>query len=74
MRQAVTESAIKFWLDKGVDGFRIDTITIYSKDPTFPDASIQDPSSPWQLASYHYRNKPRNYDHIAEMNEKVFSK
>ncbi|KAH8690618.1 hypothetical protein BGW36DRAFT_350080 [Talaromyces proteolyticus] len=74
MRQAVYDSAMKFWLDKGVDGFRIDTITIYSKDPSFPDAPVLDNSSPWQLASCHYRNKPRNFDHISEMNEKVLSK
>lgn len=74
MRQAVYDSSMKFWLDKGVDGFRIDTITIYSKDPSFPDAPIQDKDSPWQLGSSHYRNKSRNFDHIAEMNEKVLSK
>ncbi|KAJ5318445.1 hypothetical protein N7476_004865 [Penicillium atrosanguineum] len=74
MRQAVYDSSMKFWLDKGVDGFLIDTITIYSKDPSFPGAPIQDKDSPWQLASCHYRNKARNFNHIAEMNEKVLSK
>ena len=29
-REAIYNSAIKFWLDKGVDGFRIDTAGMYS--------------------------------------------
>ncbi len=28
---------MKFWLDKGVDGFRMDVIPFVSKDQTFPD-------------------------------------
>jgi len=27
---------MKFWLDKGVDGFRLDVIPFVSKDQTFP--------------------------------------
>ena len=28
---------LRFWLDKGIDGFRMDVITLISKDPAFPD-------------------------------------
>lgn len=31
------ESIIRFWLDRGADGFRIDVAHSLTKDPTFPD-------------------------------------
>ena len=37
VRQAIYESAIRFWLRKGVDGFRVDTCDLYSKDQRFLD-------------------------------------
>ena len=73
LRQAVYNSAMRFWLDKGIDGFRIDTMTIYSKDLNFPDAAITDPTQKYQLASQHYRNTPRNFDFHREFNEQVLS-
>ncbi|XP_014561492.1 glycoside hydrolase family 13 protein [Bipolaris victoriae FI3] len=38
LRRAVYDSAVKFWLERGVDGFRMDLVGLYWKDPTFPDA------------------------------------
>lgn len=29
--------AMRFWLDKGIDGFRLDSISLISKDPAFPN-------------------------------------
>lgn len=34
---------MEFWLKKGVDGFRVDTVNMYSKPPGLPDAPITDP-------------------------------
>lgn len=31
------ESIVRFWLDRGVDGFRIDVANSLTKDPTLPD-------------------------------------
>ena len=44
MRQTVYDDAIRFWLDRGVDGFRIDTAGIYAKDQRFEDGEV-DPDS-----------------------------
>lgn len=74
LRNAVYDSAMRFWLDKGIDGFRIDTMTIYAKHPEYPDVPITDPATEWQYASKYYRNMPRVFDYHREFNEKVLSK
>lgn len=38
-RQAIYQSALRFWLDRGVDGFRVDTANMYSKPVHFVDAA-----------------------------------
>ncbi|KAJ9101239.1 hypothetical protein QFC21_003458 [Naganishia friedmannii] len=47
VREAVYD-LMKFWLDKGVDGFRMDVINLISKAPGLPDAEVVDPSSKYQ--------------------------
>ncbi|OMP86089.1 Alpha-glucosidase [Diplodia seriata] len=66
-RAAIYESAMDFWLRKGIDGFRVDTVNMYSKPPTYPDAPITDPHSPYQPASALYCNGPRMHEFLAEM-------
>jgi oligo-1,6-glucosidase len=68
-RQAIYQSAMVSWLDKGVDGFRIDTVNMYSKPMDFPDAPILDADSPWQDAGLLYCNGPRMDEYLTEMNE-----
>ncbi len=34
---AAMHDVLRFWLDRGVDGFRIDVVQGLTKDPTFPD-------------------------------------
>lgn len=63
---------LKFWLDKGVDGFRLDAIFIISKDQSFPEG-IPLPESPFTHGSPHYRNGPRVHEFLQEMNQEVFS-
>ncbi|MGG3467121.1 alpha,alpha-phosphotrehalase [Neobacillus pocheonensis] len=55
-----------FWLNKGVDGFRLDVINLISKDQQFP----QDDSDGRKF----YTDGPRVHEFLHEMNEKVFSK
>ncbi|OBT88583.1 hypothetical protein VE02_03984 [Pseudogymnoascus sp. 03VT05] len=69
LRNAVYNSAMKFWLDKGIDGFRIDTMTIYAKHPEYPDEAITDLAKPWECGSDHYRNMPRVFDYHRGFND-----
>ena len=38
--RAEFESILRFWLDRGVDGFRIDVAHGLAKDPAFPDLAV----------------------------------
>ncbi|GAB7355747.1 hypothetical protein MBLNU459_g6436t1 [Dothideomycetes sp. NU459] len=67
-RKAIYASAMIFWLDKGVDGFRIDTVNMYSKDPAYADAAVTDPGAEWQTAPDKYCNGPRMHEYLDEMN------
>ncbi|KAF2157662.1 glycoside hydrolase family 13 protein [Myriangium duriaei CBS 260.36] len=68
-RKAMYETSMRFWLNKGVDGFRVDTVNMYSKDPAFADAPVIDPTSEFQFAGYQYCNGPRMHEFLGEMNE-----
>ncbi|CEL10316.1 Putative Alpha-glucosidase (Fragment) [Aspergillus calidoustus] len=68
-RKAIYASAMEFWLKRGVDGFRIDVVNMYSKPPAFPDAPIVDPSMPYQPASALFCNGPRMHEFLDEMGE-----
>lgn len=68
-RRAIYETAIKFWLDRGVDGFRVDTVNKYSKAEGLPDAPILEPDEETQVAVCHYANGPRIHDYLEEMKQ-----
>ncbi|KIW22647.1 uncharacterized protein PV07_10924 [Cladophialophora immunda] len=68
-RQAIYRSAIRFWLDKGIDGFRIDTVNLYSKHPGLPDAPVVYPDSESQPAMMYYANGPRMQEYLSEIND-----
>lgn len=75
-RRAVYDSAMRFWLDKGVDGFRIDTVNMYSKGPVeeLRDAVVEDESTFEQPAWALYANGPRMHEFLKEMNTEVLGK
>ncbi|KAL4876549.1 glycoside hydrolase superfamily [Aspergillus karnatakaensis] len=66
-RSAIYSSAMEFWLKRGVDGFRVDTINMYSKPADLPDAPITDPKAPYQPAHALYCNEPRMHEYLDEM-------
>ncbi|KAJ5297014.1 Glycoside hydrolase/deacetylase beta/alpha-barrel [Penicillium atrosanguineum] len=55
---------MRFWLDKGCDGFRMDVINFISKDQAFPDAPITNPHSEWQWGDRYYANGPRLHEYL----------
>ena len=58
---------MRYWLDKGVSGFRMDVINMVSKDQGFPDAPITDPNSQWQHGAMYYCCGPRLHEYLQEL-------
>ncbi|KAF9449623.1 glycoside hydrolase family 13 protein [Macrolepiota fuliginosa MF-IS2] len=73
VRKAVYD-LMKFWLDRGCDGFRMDVINLISKVDGLPDAPISAPGESYQPASMYYANGPRVHEYIREMEDEVLSK
>lgn len=64
-------SDMRFWLDKGIGGFRMDVINMISKPDGLPDAPVTIPSSEFQPATTLYCNGPRIHDYVQEMRREV---
>jgi len=65
-------SLMKFWLDKGVDGFRMDVINLISKPAGLPDAP-QAPGALYGNVEPIVADGPKLNDYLKEMNEQVLS-
>jgi oligo-1,6-glucosidase len=61
---------MKFWLDKGVDGFRMDVIPLISKNQAFPDLTPEQLKDTGTV----YAHGPHRDDYLQEMNRNVMSK
>ena len=61
---------MKFWLEKGIDGFRMDVIPFISKDQSFPDFPKDFDGRP----EFIYAAGPKLHDYLQEMNREVLSK
>jgi len=64
---------MKWWLDKGIDGFRIDTVNLFSKIPDLPDGKIIEGYN-YGDGSPYFLNGPHIHEYLQEMNKKVLSK
>lgn len=62
-----------WWLEKGVDGFRLDVINMISKAPGLPDAPVVS-DGPYQWAGQYFLHGPRLVEYLREMKERVLSK
>lgn len=63
---------MSWWLDKGVDGFRMDVINMISKVPGLPDGN-QEGRLYGDFTPY-VMNGPHVHEYLQEMNQKVLSK
>ncbi|NLY18929.1 MAG: alpha-glucosidase [Clostridiaceae bacterium] len=63
---------MKWWLDKGVDGFRMDVINYTSKVDELPDVKTDEPGYHW--GGEYFVNGPRVHEYLQEMNREVLSK
>ncbi|TFV48948.1 alpha-glucosidase [Blastococcus sp. TF02A-35] len=75
VRQTVYEM-MRWWLDRGVDGFRMDVINMISKDVT-PDGGLHDgppvPGTSLGDGSASYLCGPRIHEFLAEMHREVLA-
>ena len=60
------------WLDRGVDGFRMDVVNFISKDPNLPDGPVL-AGGPYGDGSAGFINGPRIHEYLAEMHREVFA-
>ena len=60
---------MRFWLDKGIDGFRMDVFSLFSKRLAFEDTDMSDFN---QVIQDVYANGPRIHEFLHEMNQEVF--
>jgi oligo-1,6-glucosidase len=70
VREAVY-AMMRWWLDRGVDGFRMDVVNMISKDPALPDGDPALLGGPvgWE----HYFAGPRIHELVQEMHREVFA-
>ena len=63
---------MNFWCEKGIDGFRMDVISMISKDQEFPDGEVNNglygDFGPYSV------HGPRIHEFLHEMNQEVLSK
>ncbi len=70
VRQDVYEM-MKFWLEKGIDGFRMDVINFISKEEGLP--TVETDEDGYVSGHKHFMNGPNIHKYLHEMNEEVLS-
>jgi alpha-glucosidase len=72
VREAI-KSAMRFWLDKGVDGFRVDAVRYIAKDPLFKNDPPNKDYTPGEGPKYYSirhifsQGRPQHYAYLSEM-------
>jgi oligo-1,6-glucosidase len=72
VREAV-HNVLRFWLDRGACGFRMDVINMISKDQRYLDAEVTQPENKYQIGYKFYANGPRLHEFLKDMNQKVLT-
>jgi alpha-glucosidase len=62
--EAAQLAVVKGWLDRGVDGFRLDVFNVYLKHPDLPDNPARDGATAWARQEHlHDRDQP-DFTHL----------
>lgn len=72
LRQQIYQM-MRWWCDRGVDGFRMDVISMISKTPQMPDGERK-PGSIYGSFAPFVVNGPRVHEYLQEMNREVLSR
>ena len=72
VRQAVFDM-MNFWVDKGIDGFRMDVISLISKPDGLPDGQVPT-GGVYGNADKAVANGPHVHDYLKEMRDKVLNR
>jgi oligo-1,6-glucosidase len=71
MRRQIHEM-IRWWLEKGVDGFRLDVINYISKPPGLPQGDPMVGALMGHTGIEHYFYGPKLHEHLAELRREAF--
>lgn len=68
--RAALKDVLRFWVEMGVDGFRLDVISLIAKPEQFPDAPVNESG----FADFHpyVANNPEAHAYLRELHEEVF--
>ncbi len=64
---------VRWWLDKGVDGFRLDVINYISKAPGLPDGNPMIGELMRYTGVEHYFAGPRLHEHLRQLRAEAFA-
>lgn len=67
--RAEVHDLMRFWLDKGVSGFRMDVIPFIAKQPGLPDLAPEERRAP----QFVYAAGPKLHDYLREMRREVLA-
>jgi len=70
--RAAVHAMMRWWLDRGVDGFRMDVINMISKDTSLPDGEVR-AGQVYGDGSPSFRGGPRLHEFLQEMHREVFA-
>ncbi|PWJ55505.1 oligo-1,6-glucosidase [Quadrisphaera granulorum] len=74
--RAAVADMMRWWLDRGVDGFRMDVINFISKryapDGSLPDGAPWPGGGPWGDGGPFFMTGPRLHEFLAELHREVF--
>ena len=70
--RAAIYQMMNWWLDRGVDGFRMDVISFISKHPGLPDGAVSE-GSQWGDGIPFFGSGPHVHEYLQEMHREVFA-